>query len=493
MEQKTKIVALSSTLTFDHETAISLADRFIDENNFCLLESASSGPGHVARYSFLGFDPLWTWSCSGDQVTEIYDGQELNRQLSGRDPIRSFQERFSQFSFSKDSFADQKSARVADLSDLGGAIGFIGYDCSRYLEPSVGAGPPKVFGLPDLYFFIPKNFLVLDQLTKRLHCMRYFCLADHLDDQKIIEEEQRHLSLLVKRLSAVHSPPPLAIKDAPLNIDGMDSLFEKQNFLDEVERCLEQVRAGEIFQIQIGNRLSCQTSARAFDVFRHLRILNPSPYMFFYKFGHHHLLGASPEIMVNLSEDQMVHRPIAGTRKRTWNKAKDLLMREELIRCEKERAEHVMLVDLSRNDIGRIAEPGSVQVDELMVVEEYSHVFHLVSQVSGRVDRSRISAGDVMAVSFPNGTVCGAPKIRAMQLINQIESVSREFYAGSLGIFEFNGDLKTTLLIRTIYMANGMAATQASAGIVFDSIPEQEWQETRNKMAACVTAMQLTL
>ncbi|TWW07921.1 anthranilate synthase component I, partial [Planctomyces bekefii] len=247
-----------------------------------------------------------------------------------------------------------------------------------------------------------------------------------------------------------------------------------------------------IFQIQIGNRLSVKTEARPFDIFRHLRMLNPSPYMFFFKTGDHHIVGASPEMMVTVQGRLMTHRPIAGTRRRTWHPDQDRAMRQELVESEKERAEHVMLVDLGRNDIGRVAAPGTVKVEELMTVEEYSHVFHMVSQVTGKL-RDGVDAFEAMAASFPNGTVTGAPKIRAMQLINEIEKVSREFYAGSLGIFDTQGGLKSTLLIRTIHIARGRASTQASAGLVYDSNPEHEWLETRNKMAATVLAMQNTL
>jgi anthranilate synthase component 1 len=265
----------------------------------------------------------------------------------------------------------------------------------------------------------------------------------------------------------------------------------KGEFMDRAARCLEEIRAGEIFQIQIGNRLSWPTKARPFDIFRHLRTLNPSPYMFYYKFGEEHLVGASPELMVGVQGRRVTHRPIAGTRKRHWDAAKDAAAKLELTTSEKERAEHVMLVDLGRNDVGRVAAPGTVKVEELMTVEEYSHVFHMVSQVSGEL-RPDCNAFEAMRAAFPNGTVSGAPKIRAMQLINELEKASREFYAGALGLFDMSGNLRSTLLIRTIHVARGVAATHASAGIVYDSVPEHEWQETRNKMAACLAAMQLT-
>ncbi len=374
-----------------------------------------------------------------------------------------------------------------------GPVGIFSYGVAAGLEPSIGAMPPKKIGLPDAFYFLPRNFFVLDHLARRLFVSRNVLVAGvaKADLAALYEAEAKQLTQLLKRLTAVHSPPPLQLSEFPVDYDVCQAAFTKDEFFQCVASGLEEIRAGEIFQVQIGNRLTHRTDARPFDVFRHLRMLNPSPYMFFSTIGEHHVFGASPEMMVNVDSRRVTHRPIAGTRKRTWHAPKDVVMRRELVESEKERAEHVMLVDLGRNDIGRIATPGSVRVEELMTVEEYSHVFHMVSQVSGELAAGQ-DAFDAMAVSFPNGTVSGAPKIRAMQLINKMEKMSREFYAGSLGLFDFHGNLKSTILIRTIHMAQGRASTQASAGIVYDSVPAEEWLETRNKMAACLMAMQNT-
>jgi anthranilate synthase component 1 len=462
------LVALTTSLHFDHETAVSLADRFVDEPCVFLLESASAGPN--ARYSFLGFDPLWTWTWS-------LEG-------GGGNPIAALRDKMRGVRLAS---VHPKGARLGgpDVALMAGPAGFFGYDASFALEPSLGTPRPKMLGLPDAQWFMPRNFLVLDHLQRRLFVSRVAPAAGDL------EAELGALAALVRRLSGVHVPPPLVTVDAPLDYDVCEASFTKERFFAAAEACLEEIRAGEIFQIQIGNRLTLRTKARPFDVFRHLRILNPSPYMFFYKFGEHHVLGASPEMMVGVQGGRVTHRPIAGTRRRTWDPAKDRAMREELTSSEKERAEHVMLVDLGRNDVGRVARPGSVKVEELMMVEEYSHVFHMVSQVTGEL-AAGVDAFEALAVAFPNGTVSGAPKIRAQQLINQHEQISREFYAGSLGLFDFFGNLRSTILIRSIHMAGGRASTQASAGIVYDSTPAEEWLETRNKMAACLTAMQNT-
>lgn len=487
------LVALTVPIPFDHETAVSLADRFIDEPYLFVLESATSAPN--ARYSFVGFDPLWTWewsradACSA-RVCEGHTVQTLA--VGGGNPITGLREYVQRHRLCS-VYADNIRIGGPDVALMAGAAGFFGYDVAAALEPSVGEPPPKRLGLPDAFFFVPKVLLVLDHLSRRLFVSRIVPTGSLRGGglRSLYETEIRRLQGLLRMLTAVHSPPPLLIDDLPPDYETPQQTFSKPDFLAAAERCLEEIRSGEIFQIQIGNRLSVRTEARPFDVFRHLRMLNPSPYMFFYKIGEQHILGASPEMMVGVQGRRVTHRPIAGTRRRSWDPAKDARMRRELTESEKERAEHVMLVDLGRNDVGRIAAPGTVAVEELMVVEEYSHVFHMVSQVAGDLAAGK-DAFDALIAGFPNGTVSGAPKIRAMQLINAIEPVSREFYAGSLGLFDFAGNLRSTILIRSIHIAHGIASTQASAGIVYDSIPEEEWLETKNKMAACLIAMQHT-
>ena len=495
--QKSKvadIVAVCVPLPFDHETAVTLANRFVNKEYMFLLESATAGPGSVARYSFLGFDPLWTFKWSHGEasatLTDSSNGNQTKIALEGASPMAALRKTVTGKTI-KAVYPDTYTIGGPDVGEMGGVCGFFGYDVAHACEPSIGSPLEKKLNLPDAVFYLPKMLCVLDHFTHKLHVIRHVIIKDQKNIQDAYDSAIYDLQNIVKDLQSVQSPPPLQVTQDDLDFESCEHSFAKTKFLEAAEECLEEVRSGEIFQVQIGNRLTRPVKARAFDVFRHLRSLNPSPYMFFFKFGEDHILGSSPEMMVNVSGGKVTHRPIAGTRKRTWNAAKDRIMREELMGSEKERAEHVMLVDLGRNDVGRIAAAGTVEVEELMTVEEYSHVFHMVSQVSGNI-KEGLDAFDALVSGFPNGTVSGAPKIRAMQIINSKEKISREFYAGSLGLFDFHGDLKSTILIRTIHMARGTASTQASAGIVFDSIPEQEWQETRNKMAACLTAMQNT-
>ncbi len=490
------LVALCVPLAFDHETAITLADRFVNEPYVFLLESATPGPN--ARYSFLGFDPIWTWqidSCATNtcEYASLIGGSKAQSQsLPISDPINSLRDVMSRWNVAT---VYPKGTRLGgpDTAAMVGATGFFGFDIGQALEPRIGKAPPKKLGLPDAAFFMPRQFLIVDHLARRLFVARNVPISGRSED-KLRRQFEAELEMLAQQMDLLANPhraPELTLNDDPLDFGRFDAALREDEFKELGEKCLEAVRAGEVFQIQISNRLSRGTAARPFDIFRHLRMLNPSPYMFYYKWQDHHLVGASPEMMVGVQGHRITHRPIAGTRRRTWDPVKDAAMRQELVASEKERAEHVMLVDLARNDIGRIAAPGTVKVEELMTVEEYSHVFHMVSQVVGTLPRTA-DAYDAMRVSFPNGTVSGAPKIRATQLIYELESMSREFYAGSLGMFDSHGNLKSTLLIRTIHVANGTASTQAAAGFVYDSIPSHEWLETRNKMAACLLAIQNT-
>ena len=494
LARKKHIVGFSRRLTWDHESTITLAQRFLKEDYFFLLESANGGSGHIARYSFLGFDPLCIWQGCEDGSIKFSCG-ETSKSLSceaPNNPVSVLQQSLSELTVGH---VLPESYKGPPLETLSGATGYLSYDIASYLEPSIGKVPLKTLNLPELFYIIPKNLLIFDQLTKTLYLVYYAWTGEIGDVQAddLFEKSSKGITDLECKLKNNYCPAPtLNLADDPVNYDAFNGSISKQRFLELAIECRQQIMQGEIFQIQIGNRLSGRTQASAFDIFRHLRILNPSPYMFFYKFKDDHILGSSPEMMVNVEGDLVTHRPIAGTRKRTWNASTDLKMIEELTSCEKEKAEHVMLVDLSRNDVGRIAKPGSVNVRDLMVVEEFSHVFHLVSEVNGRL-RDELSVADALISGFPNGTVSGAPKIRAMQLIYEMEPCAREFYAGSLGMFTFSMDLKSTILIRSIHIRDGLASTQASAGIVYDSIPEHEWMETRHKMAACLTAIQNTL
>ena len=497
-------IALTVPLCFDHETAISLADRFVDQKYLAFLESASYGPH--SRYSFLAFDPLWVFRYdSRTSTVTIHDDKDLVRsaQYVHPNPVRALKQMMGGKTLTA-VYPEGTRLGGGDVVGSAGVFGYFGYDIASSLEPAVGRMPEKMIGLPDALFFMPQSLLIFDHLARRLFVSRIF-RAHHESLQKegtphdlrgslrdTYHRGVKDLGQLIRMLQSFHGPPTLEVEERALDLGGFKAFVSEGEFKDRVQHCLEAIRRGDIFQIQIGNRLMGKTEARPFDIFRHLRMINPSPYMFFCRFEDHHIMGASPEMMLQVEGKRLTHRPIAGTRRRSWNPEKDLESKQELIDSEKERAEHIMLVDLARNDIGRIALPGTVVVEELMKIEEYSHVFHLVSQVSGQLPEDK-DCFDALIVSFPNGTVTGAPKIKAMELINRYELFSREFYAGCLGTIGLNGDMRTTLLIRTIHYAHGLASTQASAGIVFDSVPDHEWLEIKNKLTACLLAIQNTL
>ena len=486
------LVSFSASIPWDHETIISLAHRFKSRDKLFLLESAPSGANKMARFSFLGFDPLWLWESEGYQAKiEFANSVEHIQWEKPETGIRKFYEHFKDL---KTCHLLPGSYRGPDPDAQQGAVGYMAYDNASQSEPSIGNVPPKALKIPEIFYFIPRNYFIFDQLTHGLVVTRYICtkgLTDQRELKSLWDEETMTFRQLIESLNQPCPLPPIAEKKPEAPEFKYTSSLSKEQFLNHARNCLEEIKKGEIFQIQIGRRISGHTEADPFDIFRNLRMLNPSPYMFFYKMNQHVILGSSPEMMVGVEGKQITHRPIAGTRKRTWNRLKDQKMRQELLDSEKERAEHVMLVDLSRNDVGRVSEAGTVRVHELMAVEEYSHVYHMVSEVRGTLS-SEFDTADALISGFPNGTVSGAPKIKAMEIINRCEPVAREFYAGSLGLFAFNGDLKSTILIRSIHIADQIASTQASAGIVFDSEPELEWNETTHKMAACLTAIKNT-
>lgn len=479
------LVSIKETIQWDHETAISLADRFRDNQDFFLLESAA-GSLSMARFSYIGFESLWQFKfTAGVAQIAVGDAEPHTVDSSTKSPLNIMADHLQAFKLDDE---------TDEILQMVGAYGFAGYEYAHSLEPSVGKRKPAHLGMPEILFFIPKNFLVLDRLMHKLHVVHSFFMPEEIsfsDRMQLIAKHKDKVTALIGKLNQPHSLNKIAISQDPLDFENFNSSVSYDEFLKRVQHCKEQIIEGEIFQVQMSNRLSAPLKANPFSVFRHLRMLNPSPYMFYYKFGENHLIGASPEMMVNVEHNAMIHRPIAGTRKRAWDPEKDKLMKEELINSPKEQAEHIMLVDLSRNDVGRVCKPGSVVVDDLMIVEEYSHVFHLVSQVRGKLQKG-VSSVDALEMSFPNGTVSGAPKVRAMQIINELEEFAREFYAGSLGVFTLGGGLKSTILIRTLFYDGKLAHTQAAAGIVYDSIPDHEWKETQNKMKSCLYVMQNT-
>jgi anthranilate synthase component 1 len=372
----------------------------------------------------------------------------------------------------------------------GGLVGYFGYETVRHIEPSALQGEkPDPIGNPDLLLLLSDEVAVVDNVLGKLYLVVY---ADPREPGAFAAANER-LALLRKRLAqpiaeelaagagSIHGEP------APANLRC--SVTEEE-FLEAVRRTRDYIHAGDCMQVQISQRTTRDFAAPPLELYRALRGVNPSPYMYYFDFGDHHVVGASPEIMVRLSGGTVTLRPIAGTRPRGRTPEEDARTAEELLADPKERAEHVMLIDLGRNDVGRVAATGTVRVTEQMVIERYSHVMHIVSNVEGRIAPG-LDAIDVFRASFPAGTVTGAPKVRAMEIIDELEAVKRGVYSGAVGYFGFNGDMDVAIAIRTAVLKDSQLHVQAAAGIVADSDPQAEWRETQHKTRAILRAAEV--
>ena len=440
-----------------------------------LLESVEGGE-HLGRYSFVAADPMAIISIA-DGRAMVRDG-DGERALKGADPWKALESYLEAFR--------AEPAEGLPEGFCGGAVGYLGYEAARYLEhlPVPDADPLHV---PDAVFIVTDTLACFDHVRHRLK------LVTHVRaQQEPIEERYAEAVARIDRLARQLSQPvrlrPMEPADRPPASEP-EGQVSQPDFFNAVERAKSHILAGDIYQVQIAQRFTAPVQADPFDVYRLLRALNPSPYMYFLRLpASTTILGTSPEILVTVQGRHLRYRPIAGTRRRGRDDAADQRMEEELRSSEKERAEHVMLVDLGRNDLGRVSEIGSVKVTELMTVERYSHVMHLVSNITGRL-RPECTPMDALRACFPAGTVTGAPKIRAMEIIAELERERRGVYAGAIGYLSFTGDLDTCIAIRTMVVKDGLATVQAAAGIVADSTPAEEFLETRNKASALLQAL----
>ncbi|HVB25593.1 MAG TPA: anthranilate synthase component I [Ktedonobacteraceae bacterium] len=453
-----------------------------------LLESVAGGE-RIARYSFIGINPYLVLIHTGDTATlyatsGVHEGSVLreSKQVLCHDPLSLVQTELEQY---------RLIAPVGLSQDElprfhGGAVGYLSYEAvSRFEQLPV---PEKdELALPLAVFCFTETILVFDHLKHRVRAVTHL----HLDAPDIETEYQRGLTILddvQQRLSQ-----PVQLPNEPEPLDDTDALRVVSNrsrpeFEGMVEQAKEYIRAGDIFQVVLSQRLSRHVNAAPFTVYRALRAINPSPYMFFLDLQDFHIIGASPELLVRVEDSEVTIHPIAGTRPRGTDMHSDQQLAEELQNDPKERAEHVMLVDLGRNDVGRVSTPGSVQVTEFMEIERYSHVMHLVSNVTGQL-RSDISSYEALRSGFPAGTVSGAPKIRAMEIISELEGEQRGVYAGAVGYISHSGNLDTAIALRTMVMKDGRAYIQAGGGIVADSDPAAEYMESMNKARALLHAL----
>ncbi|MDQ4095698.1 MAG: anthranilate synthase component I [Actinomycetota bacterium] len=445
--------------------------------NGFLLESVEGGE-RWGRYSFLG----------GDAFAEIR-GKDGAVDVDGAPPLVP-EDGEPPLAYMKRLMASCTAPDLPGLPPLhGGAVGYVGYDCVRELE-RLEKAPDDDLGLPDLAFVLTRTFVVFDHLSQKAFVITNVPTSD--DPASDYSAAIERCDDVVERLRSPVAETPLALGTATGS--DFEVTVSDEQYGDWVERARQHIYAGDIFQVVPSRRWSASMEDGAFDAYRRLRTVNPSPYMYFLRFAETsthpavEIAGSSPEPLVRVTGERIVTRPIAGTRRRGATDEEDALLEQDLLGDDKERAEHVMLVDLARNDVGRVAEYGSVKVDDLMVIERYSHVMHIVSSVSGRLARGR-SPFDALTACFPAGTVSGAPKVRAMEIIDSLEPTRRGPYAGVVGYFDFSGNVDTCITIRTIVATGGRAYVQAGAGIVADSVAESEVAETRNKAEALLRAV----
>ncbi len=485
LANKANTVPVYCQLLSDQLTPVSAYERLSGgEDHAFLLESVVGGE-KIARYSFLGIDPIAVLESSGNQTTITRNGKEETKESA--DPLAELQSLLAQY----------RVAQPAALPRfLGGGVGYATYDLARaYASNKLDNTPPDDRQLPDVLFGIYDRMVIFDHVQKLLivvahaHCKKQDSLGT------AYEQACDKIKATIEKLT-VDTPDtfrPLVRSVGDTN--DYTSNMSRETFEQAVDTCKSYIRAGDIFQVVISQRLSATTEARPFDIYRALRVINPSPFMFYLKSPKVSLVGASPEILCRIEGDTVSTRPLAGTRPRGRSEAEDMGLEKELLADPKERAEHVMLVDLGRNDLGKVCKQGSVNIDDLMSIERYSHVMHICSHVSGTLAENMTSIDALRAV-LPVGTVSGAPKIRAMQIIDELETVKRGPYAGAVGYIDFAGNMDTCITLRTLVITpgeNGVSRVdaQVGAGIVADSEPSQEYQETLNKAQGMLSALSL--
>jgi anthranilate synthase component 1 len=447
-----------------------------------LLESVVGGE-RSGRYSFIGLACAERIEVKGGAV------RRLVRDARGTDVCLERKEDIDPFEYVRAYLARERVAPVpAALRFGGGLVGYFGYETVRHVEPKALAGTkPDPLGTPDMLLLVSDELAVVDNVLGKLYLVVY---ADPREPGALRAAGERLDKLRARLAAPIAEEFSSGSSQHDRSEAKLDCTFSEERFLAAVKRCKEYIYAGDCMQVQVSQRTSRRFAAPPLALYRALRGLNPSPYMFYFDFGDHHVVGASPETMVRVSGGRITLRPIAGTRPRGATPEEDARSADELLADPKERAEHVMLIDLGRNDVGRVAATGSVRVTEQMVIERYSHVMHIVSNVEGRIAPG-LDAIDVFKAGFPAGTVTGAPKVRAMQIIDELEPVRRGVYSGAAGYFGFNGDMDVAIAIRTAVLKEGMLHVQAAAGVVADSDPLAEWQETQHKARALLRAAEV--
>ncbi|MBU0650996.1 anthranilate synthase component I, partial [bacterium] len=480
-ENAVTIIPIVTEITNDEVTPISVFKELEKVSSYAyMLESVENGE-NLGRYTFLGTSPLALISYRyEDRIFCVKEQDKVVIKEETKDPLSCFKKYMAKF----------KPYILDNMPPFsGGAVGYVGYDIVRTVEdlPNV---PADTLNAPDMYFMISDTVIVFDHLKHKILVCSNAPVDGNIDKayDLAVKKVNKLISKHIKEFSLAR------VKDGHIDKEVGDmhreSNFVRKDFENAVEKCKEYIKAGDILQVVLSQRFSKEVKSDPFSIYRALRTINPSPYMFYLKFEDMCLVGSSPETMVKVIDGVVSTKPIAGTRKRGSNEAEDTALAKELLADEKERAEHLMLVDLGRNDIGRIADIGSVKVIEFMQIEKYSHVMHIVSEVEGKLAKD-YDIYDAIKATFPAGTVSGAPKIRAMEIIDELEPTKRGPYAGLVGYASFTGQLDTCITIRTIICKDKIAYVQAGAGLVADSDPEKEYEETVNKAMGLMKAVEI--
>lgn len=469
------LIPVFREVTADTETPISIFKKVATGSESFLLESVEGGE-RWGRYSFIGHRPQLLVKARGDQIELIRNGEQCGRfRASPLDYLRKLMGTF----------------RAVSLPGLprfyGGLVGYLSYDTVRFIE-DLPTLKPDVVGMPDAAFMMPNQVIIYDNLTQTIKVVSNIYVPEYINHAAAYDQA---LTQIDETLKLLNGPAPSSKpRKGPEKELMLEANMERGRFEGMVRRAKQYIQDGEAIQVVLSQRFHTDLTSDPFDIYRALRRVNPSPYMYYLDYDGDIVVGASPEVLVRLEDGRVALRPIAGTRPRGNTAEEDRRLEEELRADPKERAEHVMLVDLGRNDAGRVATVGTVEVTDLMVVEYYSHVMHLVSHVEGDLAPDK-DMFDVLRASFPAGTVSGAPKVRAMEIIDELEPTRRGLYAGAVGYFCFSGNMDFCITIRTLLVRNGRVYLQVGAGIVADSVPEREYQETVDKGKALIKALEM--
>lgn len=478
LAQQGNTIPVYLDLTADCETPLAAYAK-IKQNGPAFLFESITGGEHISRYSFLGANPQKVFRIHEHQTTVTHKDGSVQTIPTPSDPLKLIEEEMAQY----------QPVEIPGMPPFtGGAVGFVGHEFIHTIENTVPKSENNPLELPTLYYLIADSVIIFDHARQILR----ICVQAHTEPTGT-ETAYKNATAEIERIyQLLTQPQPLKHRQLTEagDITVPDGNFTRDQFKDAVEQVKEYVRSGDIIQAVLSQRFEKEFKPAPMDLYRALRTVNPSPYMFLMEDGEFSVVGASPEVHVRLTKDQVEIRPIAGTRHRGKTEAEDLALEADLLADEKERAEHLMLVDLARNDIGRVCEYGTISVPDYMVIERYSHVMHIVSQVVGTIAKHK-TAYDLMRATFPAGTLSGAPKVRALQIISELENSQRGIYGGALGYFGYEGNHDSCIGIRTAVIKNGKIYIQSGAGVVADSIPENEFMETINKAKGMLKAVAL--